>query len=187
MDAPNELLTNNSKVQAGQQFTDINHKNMTEHYYPMPHCQNQNVNTVDISVLCYTLWEPIKYLDPSCQFPEFKWQNGYCVGIVWDHGNPLTYLLWTEPDGGGWQKGTEPKNSDLFSKAERAKLNKKQPCIGTDSTKKEAPSSKHWRHQSAPLKADGSHVDKTSDTTNDPSPIFDESPPPFMSSEEHEG
>eukprot|EP00957_Ditylum_brightwellii_P151972 11572443-Ditylum_brightwellii.AAC.1 len=39
---PNELLTNNSKVQDDQQFTDINHKSKTGHYYSMPHCQNQN-------------------------------------------------------------------------------------------------------------------------------------------------
>eukprot|EP00957_Ditylum_brightwellii_P101356 7724253-Ditylum_brightwellii.AAC.1 len=50
--------------------------------------------------------------------------------------------------------------------------------IGTASTGKEAPPSKHWHHQSAPLKADGSHLDNTPDTTNNPLPMLDESQPP---------
>eukprot|EP00957_Ditylum_brightwellii_P002437 187536-Ditylum_brightwellii.AAC.1 len=94
---------------------------------------------MSISVFCYKLWELIKYLDPSCQFPECKWQNGCFMGIAWDHGNPFTYLVWTDPDEGGCQKGTElvynavwpQKNANTTdkkercSKAETAKLNKK--------------------------------------------------------------
>eukprot|EP00957_Ditylum_brightwellii_P058398 4428427-Ditylum_brightwellii.AAC.1 len=73
---------------------------------------------------------------------------------------------------------TFKKNSNLLSKADTAKLNKKQSCIGTVSTGKAAPPSKHQCHQSAPSKADGSHEYKAPNTTNDCSPMFDESPPP---------
>eukprot|EP00957_Ditylum_brightwellii_P198175 15100318-Ditylum_brightwellii.AAC.1 len=76
---------------------------------------------------------------------------------------------------------------NLLSKADTAKLNKKQPCIGTVSTGKATPPSKRWHHQSDPSKADGSHGDKNPNTTNDPSSIFDKSPPPSTSSEEQEG
>jgi hypothetical protein len=39
---PNELLTDNSKVQSGTKFKTINRENMTEHNFSTPHCQNQN-------------------------------------------------------------------------------------------------------------------------------------------------
>eukprot|EP00957_Ditylum_brightwellii_P175920 13395718-Ditylum_brightwellii.AAC.1 len=42
MGAPNELLTDNSTVQAGQQFTDIDWKIMTLHFFYTPYYQNQN-------------------------------------------------------------------------------------------------------------------------------------------------
>ena len=41
--APNELLTDNSKVQSGRKFQEINRKNKTDHNFTTPHCQNQNV------------------------------------------------------------------------------------------------------------------------------------------------
>lgn len=39
---PNELLTNNSKVQSGEKFKTINRQNQTKHVFSTPHCQNQN-------------------------------------------------------------------------------------------------------------------------------------------------
>ena len=39
--ASNELLTDNSKVQSGEQFLKIDRKNQTKHSYSSPHCQNQ--------------------------------------------------------------------------------------------------------------------------------------------------
>eukprot|EP00957_Ditylum_brightwellii_P010079 760794-Ditylum_brightwellii.AAC.1 len=53
------------------------------------------------------IWQPIKYLDPKIKFPDVKWQNGRFVGTAWEHGDLFTYLVWTEPDKGGWQKGQE--------------------------------------------------------------------------------
>ena len=41
--APNELLTDNSKVQSGRKFTNIDRQNKTDHNFTTPHCQNQNV------------------------------------------------------------------------------------------------------------------------------------------------
>eukprot|EP00957_Ditylum_brightwellii_P008391 635390-Ditylum_brightwellii.AAC.1 len=55
-------------------------------------------NTVDIIVFQYTFWQPLEYIDPSQKFPAIKWKNGQFIGIAWDHGNPFTYLVWTEPD-----------------------------------------------------------------------------------------
>lgn len=40
--APNMLLTDNSKVQSGKKFEEINRKNQTDHVFSTPHCQNQN-------------------------------------------------------------------------------------------------------------------------------------------------
>ena len=40
--APNELLTDNSKVQSGKNFKKINRENMTKHNFSTSHCQNQN-------------------------------------------------------------------------------------------------------------------------------------------------
>eukprot|EP00957_Ditylum_brightwellii_P030823 2335102-Ditylum_brightwellii.AAC.1 len=42
MGAPKELLTNNSKVQAGLKLNETNRKNLTPHIFSTPHCQNQN-------------------------------------------------------------------------------------------------------------------------------------------------
>ena len=40
---PNELLTDNSKVQSGEKFKKINRENLTNHVFSTPHCQNQNL------------------------------------------------------------------------------------------------------------------------------------------------
>ena len=40
--APNELLTDNSKVQSGERFVKIDRKSQTKHNYSSPYCQNQN-------------------------------------------------------------------------------------------------------------------------------------------------
>jgi len=40
--APNELLTDNSKVQSGEKFAKINRENLTKHIFSTPHNQNQN-------------------------------------------------------------------------------------------------------------------------------------------------
>ena len=42
--APNELLSDNSKVQHGKKFTTIDRQNSTHHIYSTPHCQNQNMS-----------------------------------------------------------------------------------------------------------------------------------------------
>lgn len=161
--APNELLTDNSKVQSGRKFQEINRKNKTDHNYTTPHCQNQNLaerkiqdvkhkaimllyssdaplsfwcfavkyivdclnhtakqslnwqvpqtlrssNTVDISVFRFYFWQPIEFLSPKIKFPGCKWQKGRFVGIAWNHGDPFTYRIWTEPDDGGWKAGEE--------------------------------------------------------------------------------
>eukprot|EP00957_Ditylum_brightwellii_P061086 4635669-Ditylum_brightwellii.AAC.1 len=89
-------------------------------------------------------------------------------GITATHSHTSSGLNQMRVD--GKKKQSLCKNSNLLSKARTAKLNKKQPCVGTTSTGKAAPSSKRWHHQSTPLKTDGSHGDKTPDTTNDPSP-----------------
>ena len=39
---PNELLSDNSKVQAGEKFKKINRDNLTADNFSTPHCQNQN-------------------------------------------------------------------------------------------------------------------------------------------------
>ena len=160
---PNELITDNSKVQSGKKFAKINRENRTKHIFSTPHCQNQNPaerkiqdvkhrailvlyqsgaplvfwcyaiqfvtdclnhtskskldkstpiemltgNTPDISMFRYAFWQPIEYLDPSIKFPDCKWKPGRFVGIAWKHGDPLTYKIWTEPDAGGWEKGSE--------------------------------------------------------------------------------
>ena len=39
---PNELLSDNSKVQAGEKFKKINRDNLTAHNFSTPYCQNQN-------------------------------------------------------------------------------------------------------------------------------------------------
>eukprot|EP00957_Ditylum_brightwellii_P071085 5402874-Ditylum_brightwellii.AAC.1 len=140
--APNELLTNNSRVQAGSKFTKIDWKNITPHLFSTPHGQNQNNserkiqdcyavkfaidclnhiakkglewktptsvlsgNTADISVFRFHFWQPNESLDSKPKFPDCKWQKKRFVGIAWDHSNPFTYLIWTEPDEGGWKKG----------------------------------------------------------------------------------
>ena len=41
---PNMLLTDNSKVQAGRKFQEINRQNQTKHVFSTPHCQNQNTS-----------------------------------------------------------------------------------------------------------------------------------------------
>eukprot|EP00957_Ditylum_brightwellii_P106239 8105134-Ditylum_brightwellii.AAC.2 len=116
-------------------------------------------NIVNISVFCYHFWQPIAYLDPKMKFPDLKWQHKHFVGIAWEHGDPFTYLVWTESDEGGWQKGQELickvsrprksskdngtrqtdnshyasfaliKNSNLLSKADTVKLTKKCTVI----------------------------------------------------------
>ncbi len=161
--APNELLTDNSKVQSGKRFTQIDKDHYTDHNYSTPHCQNQNPaerkiqdvkhrsvlvlhaakaplvfwcyavkfvvdclnhtskvklkgrtpigvinsNTPDISVFRYSFWQPIEYFDPGAKYPACKWKPGRFVGIAWDHGDPFTYIVWTEPEDGGWKKGQE--------------------------------------------------------------------------------
>ena len=160
---PNELLTDNSKVQSGEKFKKINRDNLTQHNFSTPHCQNQNPaerkiqdvkhrgilvlflskaplvfwcyaiyfvveclnhtskpkldgltpvgvlnnNTPDISVFRFQFWAPIEYLDPHAKFPACKWKPGRFVGIARNHGDPLTYRIWTTPDDGGWKKGRE--------------------------------------------------------------------------------
>eukprot|EP00957_Ditylum_brightwellii_P121867 9293426-Ditylum_brightwellii.AAC.1 len=64
-------------------------------------------NIVDISVFRYTCWQPLEHIDPSQKFPTIKWEKGRFIGIAWDHGDPFTYLVWTGPDEGGWEKGQE--------------------------------------------------------------------------------
>jgi len=161
--APNELLTDNSKVQSGRKFQEVNRQNKTDHNFTTPHCQNQNLaerkiqdvkhkailllyssdaplsfwcfavkyvvdclnhtakqsldwqvpqtlrssNTVDISVFRFYFWQPIEFLSPKIKFPGCKWQKGRFVGIAWNHGDPFTYRIWTEPDDGGWKAGEE--------------------------------------------------------------------------------
>eukprot|EP00557_Chaetoceros_sp_GSL56_P014026 CAMPEP_0176478512 /NCGR_PEP_ID=MMETSP0200_2-20121128/1227_1 /TAXON_ID=947934 /ORGANISM="Chaetoceros sp., Strain GSL56" /LENGTH=1865 /DNA_ID=CAMNT_0017874457 /DNA_START=317 /DNA_END=5915 /DNA_ORIENTATION=+ len=161
--APNTLLTDNSKVQSGRKFQEVNRKNKTDHTFTTPHCQNQNLaerkiqdvkhkaimhlyssdaplsfwcyavkyvvdclnhtakqslnwqvpqtllssNTVDISVFRFYFWQPIEFLSPKIKFPGCKWQKGRFVGIAWNHGDPFTYRIWTEPDDGGWKAGEE--------------------------------------------------------------------------------
>eukprot|EP00957_Ditylum_brightwellii_P068946 5233138-Ditylum_brightwellii.AAC.3 len=58
-------------------------------------------------MLRFYFWQPIEYLNPKPKFPDWKWQKGRFVSIAWDHRSRFTYLIWTEPDKGGWKKGRE--------------------------------------------------------------------------------
>ena len=64
-------------------------------------------NTPDISVFRFEFWQPIEYLDPDVKYPACKWKPGRFVGIARGHGDPFTFRIWTEPETGGWQKGSE--------------------------------------------------------------------------------
>ena len=55
----------------------------------------------------FQFWAPIEYYDPNARFPDCKWKPGRFIGIARDHGDPLTYRVWTTTDDGGWRKGRE--------------------------------------------------------------------------------
>ena len=66
-----------------------------------------NSNTHDISVFRFEFWQPIEYLYPNVNFPGCKWKPGSFIEIAWKHGDPFTYKVWTELEGGGCKKGQE--------------------------------------------------------------------------------
>eukprot|EP00957_Ditylum_brightwellii_P081005 6161560-Ditylum_brightwellii.AAC.1 len=155
-------------------------------------------NTVDISVFCFKFWQAIMYLDPKIKFPDIKWKKERFIGIAWDHGDPFTHLIWTEPDEGAWQKGRElvqnvvrpreekvvdntldlssydvfslVKNMNFLPKAETAKLLKKRQRDGADSLNPTTPPSKCGCNASA---SDLDAVEQGTNSEQDNQPITD--------------
>jgi hypothetical protein len=61
-------------------------------------------HTPDISMFRFAFWEPVWYYEPTAKFPKPNFLPGRFVGIAWDHGDALTYQIWTTPNN-DWNKG----------------------------------------------------------------------------------
>jgi hypothetical protein len=61
-------------------------------------------HTPDISMFRFAFWEPVWYYEPTAKFPQPNFLPGRFVGIAWDHGDALTYQIWTTPNN-DWNKG----------------------------------------------------------------------------------
>jgi hypothetical protein len=55
----------------------------------------------------FSFWQAIYYYEPTAsKYPNPNFLLGRFVGIAWNHGDALTYRIWTCPDG-NWEKGVE--------------------------------------------------------------------------------
>ena len=63
-------------------------------------------DTPDISMFRFEFWQAVEVFDNPAPFPSPKMIDARFIGIAWDHGDPFTYRVWTEPNG-DWKKGTE--------------------------------------------------------------------------------
>jgi hypothetical protein len=62
-------------------------------------------HTPDISMFRFRFWEPVWYYEPTAKYPAPNFLPGRFVGIAWDHGDALTYMIWTTPEN-VWEDGT---------------------------------------------------------------------------------
>jgi hypothetical protein len=62
--------------------------------------------TPDISVFRFSFWRPLWYYEPTAKFPALNFLPGRMVGIAWEHGDALSYRIWTTPND-DWEQGTE--------------------------------------------------------------------------------
>jgi hypothetical protein len=62
--------------------------------------------TPDISAFRFPFWRPVWYYEPTAKFPAPNFLPGRMVGIAWEHGDALSYRIWTTPND-DWEKGRE--------------------------------------------------------------------------------
>jgi hypothetical protein len=60
----------------------------------------------DILMFRFHFWETVWYFERTAKYPKSNFLPGRFVGITWQHGNALTYKIWTTPNG-DWHKSCE--------------------------------------------------------------------------------
>ena len=63
--------------------------------------------TPDISVFRFAFFQPVWYYEPTAKYPEPNFLPGRFVGIAWNHGDALTYRIWTCLSGDSIAAGQE--------------------------------------------------------------------------------
>jgi hypothetical protein len=79
-----------------------------------------NGMTPDISAFRFTFFEPVWYYEPTAKYPEPNFLPGRFVGIAWNHGDALTYRIWTCPSGRSIADGQELIRNIVKSRNENA-------------------------------------------------------------------